>query len=144
MLIADLKKQMFQAMKAKQDVKKEILRVAIGEIETEAMRAGSEPSDELAHKVLKKLVKSDEESLAHTSDPDQKRVLEEELGVLRSHLPQAMSAEQIVEALAPVAEQVRAAKSDGQATGVAMKHLKASGAPVEGKDVAAAVKALRS
>jgi len=39
---------------------------------------------------------------------------------------------------------VLAAKNDGQATGVAMKHLKSSGASVTGQDVAQAVKALRS
>jgi hypothetical protein len=38
---------------------------------------------------------------------------------------------------------VKAAGNDGQATGVAMKHLKSLGAEVNGKDVSAAVRQLR-
>ena len=48
-----------------------------------------------------------------------------------------------MEALASQLESIKGAKSDGQATGVAMKHLKASGAVFEGNDVAAAVKQIR-
>jgi uncharacterized protein len=49
-----------------------------------------------------------------------------------------------VAALAPVADAIRAAGNDGQATGVAMKQLKSTGATVDGKTVAAAVKQLRA
>ena len=46
-------------------------------------------------------------------------------------------------ALAPVVDALKAAGNDGQATGVAMKHLKSVGAVVTGKEVTAAVKKLR-
>jgi hypothetical protein len=63
--------------------------------------------------------------------------------VLAALLPQTLSVEHITEALSPVADAIRAAKADGAAMGVAMKHLKASGAAVEAGDVQRAVKGLR-
>jgi len=51
---------------------------------------------------------------------------------------------EFVAALAGVTDAIRAAGNDGQATGVAMKELKKAGAVVNGKDVSAAVKQLRS
>jgi hypothetical protein len=39
---------------------------------------------------------------------------------------------------------IRNAKNDGQATGVAMKHLKGQSLPVQGQDVSAAVRQIRS
>ena len=55
-----------------------------------------------------------------------------------------MSVEQIAEALVAVADAIRAAKSDGQAMGVAMKHLKAAGAVAAAADVQQAVKQVRA
>jgi hypothetical protein len=63
--------------------------------------------------------------------------------VLNGFLPKALSLPEIVAALAPVAEAVKTATGDGQATGVAMKHLKSLGAVVNGKDVSSAVRQLR-
>jgi hypothetical protein len=144
MLVDQLKERIKQALKDKRDVEKEVLRVALGEIQTGEGRTGKAASDEDAVAVIRKLVKSNEETLALTTDPAQKRVLDEELSVLRSLLPQTLDEESIVAALAPVADAIRAAGSDGQATGIAMKHLKAGGAAVEGKDVASAVKRMRA
>ena len=63
--------------------------------------------------------------------------------MLNAYLPKSLGVAEIVAALAPVAEAVKAAGNDGQATGVAMKHLKTLGAVVNGKDVSAAVRQLR-
>ena len=139
-----VKAHMFQAMKANRAVEKEILRVAVGEITTEAAREGRKGSDEEAQAVIRKLVKSNEESLAALDDPAKKAVLEEENRVLSAYLPQTLDVDQIVAALGGVADAVRSAASDGQATGIAMKALKGAGAAVNGKDVAAAVGRMRS
>lgn len=139
MLIDDLKAAMFAAMKARDTVTKEVLRTAIGE----ATATGAEVDDAHITAVLRKLVKSNEETLAAATDTEQRQRLEQELTVIRQFLPQTLSVEQIQAALQPVADQLRAAANAGQATGIAMKHLKASGSAVEGKDVAKAVAALR-
>lgn len=142
MLMDEIKKRMFAAMKAKQDVEKEILRVALGEITTEVARGKS--ADDVTEGILKKLVKSNRETLANSTDDAQKSVLEEEIRILESFLPKSLSVEEIVAALAPVAEAIKQAQADGPATGIAMKHLKQSGAIVEGRDVGEAVKQLRT
>src|SRR5690606_16833258 len=111
---------------------------------TNEARAGKPASDEEAAQVVKKLVKSNQETLAAAVDEEQKRTLERELEILASLLPKALGVAEIVAALAPVADAIRAAKNDGQATGVAMKHLKQGGHEVSGKDVAEAVKQLRA
>jgi uncharacterized protein YqeY len=144
MLLEAIKAKMFSAMKAGNLVEKEILRVAVGEITTEAARPGRKGSDDEIEAILRKLIKSNEESLAAGPAPDREAVLREEIGILAAFLPKSLSVDEIVSALSPVAEAIRAAGNDGQATGVAMKHLKSSGAVVSGKDVSEAVRRVRS
>jgi uncharacterized protein YqeY len=143
MLVDQIKARMFQAIKAKAQVEKEILRVALGEITTEAARPGRTGSDEETQAILRKLVKSNEETLASTTDEQKRATLLEENAILAGFLPKSASPEEILAALAPVLAQIKAAASDGQATGVAMKQLKLIGAIVNGKDVGAAIKELR-
>ncbi len=143
MLIDQIKARMFQAIKAGAHVEKEILRVAVGEITTEAARPGRQGSDEEAQAILRKLVKSNEETLASTTDEEKRTALLKENEILAGFLPKSMTADEIAAALEPVVAQIKAAGNDGQATGVAMKQLKSTGAIVNGKDVAAAIKALR-
>ncbi|HEY3500927.1 MAG TPA: GatB/YqeY domain-containing protein, partial [Polyangiaceae bacterium] len=100
-------------------------------------------NDDEALAILKKIVKSNEESLAHVEDPAKKAVLLEENAVLAAFLPKSLGVDEIVSALAGVQAQVKSAGNEGQATGIAMKHLKAAGATVSGKDVSEAVKRLR-
>lgn len=140
MLIDDVKAAMFAAMKAGNVLEKEVLRTALGD----ATSTGEKPDDPQMVAVLKKLVKSNEETLSATGDPSVKDKLTQELAILRRFLPSVLSVEQIQAALAPVADGIKAAPSEGPATGIAMKHLKAQGATVEGKDVSAAVRALRA
>jgi uncharacterized protein YqeY len=143
MLLDDIKARMFQAMKAGDVVGKEILRVAVGEITTDAARPGRKGSDEESQAILRKLIKSNEETLAVEVDAEKRAILDREREVLAAFLPRSLSVEEIVEQLSTVADAVRAAASEGQATGVAMKELKARGLVVSGKDVGAAVRSLR-
>lgn len=144
MLVDEIKARMFRAMKAGNAVEKEILRVAMGEITTDAAREGRRGDDDEARAILRKLIKSNDESLATGLDSERRTVLEQENRILAEFLPKVLGVEEIVAALAPVREGIRAAGNEGQATGVAMKHLKSSGANVSGKDVAEAVKRVRA
>ncbi len=141
MLAEEIKKRMFAAMKAKRTVEKEILSVALGEIQTEEARG--ESGDAVSERIVRKLIKSNRETLENTTDPQDEAKLHEEQTVLESLLPKSLSVDEIVVALAPVAENIRAANADGPATGIAMKHLKATGAVVDGRDVGEAVRRLR-
>ena len=144
MLLDEIKAQMFRAMKAGAVVEKEILRVAVGEITTDAAREGRKGDDDEARALIRKLIKSNDETLATISDAEKKSVLEEENRILSAFLPRALDVDAIAPALAAVADAVRSAASEGQATGIAMKHLKSLGASVNGKDVAVAVKRIRA
>lgn len=142
-LLDQIKARMFQAMKSGNVTEREILKVAMGEITTDAARPGKKGDDEEATALLKKLVKSNEESIEASQDETQKAQLRAEIAVLNDFLPRSLGVPEIVAALAPVADAIKTAGNDGQATGVAMKHLKTTGAVVNGKDVSAAVRQLR-
>jgi uncharacterized protein len=144
MLLDEIKAAMFKAMKEGRTVDKEILRVVVGEVTTNAARPGMTGGDDEAQGIIRKLVKSNQETLAVSEDPAQRATLEQEIRTLEAFLPQSLGVEQIVEALASVQDAIRAAGNDGQATGIAMKQLKAAGAVVNGKDVSAAVKQMRA
>ena len=143
MLVEQLRSRLKDAMKQRKVTEKEILRVALGEIDTLASRQSTPLTDAEVQAVLRKLVKSNEETLNATSDAAVQATLNEENAVLRSLLPQTLDVAQIVAALAPVADQIAAANAAGPATGIAMKHLKGLAVNVEGKDVAQAVSRLR-
>lgn len=143
MLLDDMKAQLFEAMKAKDTVAKEILRVAMGEIQIAQERSGKSLDDDAAGKLIRKLIKSNEETIGHTDDAEKKATLARENEILGAFLPKTLSVEEIVAALAPVVDDIKAAGNDGQATGAAMKHLKPTGANVNGGDVAVAVKQIR-
>jgi uncharacterized protein len=142
MLFDYLRTKLKDAIKGHRTIEKEILRVALGELQTIEAR-GDSVDDEVAAKVIKKLVKSNRETLAATEAPEGRAALEQEIAILEALLPKGLSAADLASLLAPVAADIRAAGNDGQATGVAMKHLKATGVAAGGKDVADAVKALR-
>ncbi len=142
MLLDEIKSQMFKAMKEGRVVEKEILRVAVGEITTQAARDGGTGGDEQAQAIIRKLIKSNQESLSLCAE-DQKAALELENQTLSALLPKSLDCDEIIAQLAPVRDAILAAANVGQATGVAMKHLKSLGAIVTGKDVTQAVTKLR-
>jgi uncharacterized protein len=142
-VVGTLKARAAEAMKAKDSAAVSILRLALGEIQTAEARTNKPVPDDEAVAIVRKIVKSNEETLGH-SEGEAKAALERENAILLSVLPATLGPEQIVVLLAPIADAVRAAKNDGQATGIAMKHLKASGASVQGNDVTAAVKQMRA
>lgn len=142
-LIDDLKKRIAAAMKAGDSVARDVLRLALSEIQAGEARAGKTFSEEEAAAALRKLIKSNEETLGLATDDASAADLRHEIEVLTELLPAQLTPAQIVEILGSQHEAIKAAKSDGQATGIAMKHLKTIGAAVDGKDVATAVKQIR-
>lgn len=143
MLKDEISRRIKQAMRDGNTVEKEVLRVALGDIQTAEAREGAKESDDAAIAVVKKLLKSVTETAAQTANPAEKATLEAEIVVLASLLPKALSVEELVAKLAPKADAIKAAPNDGAATGIAMKALKADGVDANGKDVTEAVKKLR-
>jgi uncharacterized protein YqeY len=145
MLVDEIKKRVALAVKQGDTVTRDVLRLALGEIQTAEARKNAPLADEEANGALRKLIKSNEETLgALPADDSRVSALKKEVEVLTSLLPAQLSVAQIVEALSAQSAAIKAANNDGQATGIAMKHLKSTGAAVGGADVTAAVKQIRA
>jgi uncharacterized protein YqeY len=138
-----------EAKRASKREQKNLLSVILGDIATAEARSGKEIPDAEVEKLLRKLVESNTETLNqlrshHRDDDPQVAVLEREVAFLKTLLPETLDAAAIVQALEPVRADIIAAKNAGQATGVAMKHLKTQGLKALGQDVAAAVQTIRA
>ncbi len=144
MLVERIRERMVEAMKARDAATRGILKVALGEIQARAVRDGRDLTDDEAVAVVRKIVKANEESIAAAPDTGTKERLGRENEILGTLVPRTLDEDETSAALGPVADDLRAAASEGQATGLAMKHLKAQGASVDGRTVAAAVRRLRA
>lgn len=143
-MLKKLKERSIAALRSGNNLEKQILRVAIGEIETLAMSKsqGNKPvSEEQACKVLRKIIQSNLETIEHSNE-EKKSILLQENQVLEAFLPKQLSQDEIQNKLEPVLNQLRSAKSIGQAIGIAMKTLKSSGESVDGNDVKQVVEQL--
>jgi len=89
-------------------------------------------------------VKSNRETMAASTNDAQRAELAEEIAILETLLPKSLGVEELVAALAESRDAIRAAGNDGQATGIAMKALKAAGIAADGKKVGEAVKQMRA
>ena len=138
MITDEIRARIKQAMKDQDSVTKDVLRVALGEIQTK------EADEEGAIAIVKKLVKSIEETVGLTPDGPAKDTLMQEITILRSLLPATLGVPELVKLLTDQTEALKGARNDGAATGIAVKALKALGVTADGKDVQEAVKQLRA
>lgn len=144
MLVDELKKRITAAMKSGDAAARDVLRVALGEIQTAEARKAAALTDDDAAACIRKIIKSNDETIALASEGPRADELRRENTILGELLPKEPTVDEIAALLAPVLDAIKAAKVDGQATGVAMKHLKASGTNAPGTVVAEAVKKLRA
>ena len=110
-----IKKDLMAAMKAKDEDKKSTLRVVMGEF---ARAISKELSDDEVIKVLKKLIKSEKETLAQKGSEEDSVFIQ----IIETYLPQMAAEDEIV---AWVRDNVDLAqfKSKMQAMGPIMKHF---------------------
>lgn len=122
--------------------RRNLLKVVLGEIQRipPTMKA----TDEAGHKVVKDMLKANEGLMSHLEvDSLKYQGLQRENEILRPLLPSYWSEEQIRAFLVQEGLDLKAAKNEGQAVGLAMKTLKAAGAPVEGETVKKVAVAMR-
>jgi uncharacterized protein len=129
-IVEKMRGQLAQAMKARDTVRLGFLRYWIAQL---TLGTGAEMSEADAIKKMRGVLK--EAKSGPTTFTAQ------ELALLSDWVPALLTAEQIKEALAPVAEQIKAAPKEGMAMGIAMKTL--AGRQVDSDDVRAAIAALR-
>jgi uncharacterized protein YqeY len=126
-----MRAQLPEAMKARDTVRLSFLRYWIAQL---TLGTGAEMPDADAIKKMRGMLKEARSGLTSFTP--------QELELIRRWIPTTLTADQISEALAPVAEAIKAAPKEGMAMGIAMKAL--SGQQVESDDVKAAVAGLRS
>ncbi len=148
-LLEILKEKLTECRRAGRKVEMGVLQVVLGDASTAEARSGTPPTDEAVEKLIRKTMLGNQETLTileqkGMAGSENHAKLTTENAYLQSLLPAALSVDEILAALDDVSDAVKGAKNDGQATGVAMKHLKAMKLRVLGDDVAAAVKKLRS
>jgi uncharacterized protein len=141
----DLHARVTAAMKSGDNATRDTLRTVLGEAKMEAVRRKGEVSDEIILAVVRTAVTGLKETIPLAKKGQRDTAQQEaELALLESLLPRAWDREAIAVALAPHRDEIRAAKGDGQAMGVAMKVLKSQGATTSPDDVKAVVAAARA
>src|SRR5271165_3360856 len=108
-IVDDLRARMNEVLRGKDDVAKNIYRLAYSEVQLAAARSGKDVSDGEAIAILKKLVKSNEDTLAVATEAKQREALAREIALLSAMLPATLGIPEVVTALAPVADAIRAA-----------------------------------
>ena len=143
-MLTQIKTRITAAMKSGNTLERGILKVVLGDLQSNETRKGSALTVEECELTVRKIIKGVSETIALTADPVAKATLESEKVIMESLLPKAASIDEVRAALAPVADAIRAAGNDGQATGAAMKHLKTTGLVLAGPVVSEVVKSIRA
>lgn len=140
MLIEDLKNEIKKAMKSKDLIRRDILRILVSDSETQAIRQKKQVTDELVHSTVKKIIRG----IDDTIDALTKKLLAEK-SILEEYIPKVLNKDKIKSFLIckSLVEPIIAAKNDGMATGIAMKSFKKENLPVSGKDVQNVIKEIR-
>jgi uncharacterized protein YqeY len=147
-ILEALKAKLTESRKAGRSADLPVLQVVLGEASMAEARSGRVAGDEEVEKIIRKTMLGNTETMALMKERgiqgDQFTKLEAENALLQTFLPKTLSVAEIVTELGAVADAIKGAKNDGQATGAAMKHLKGKGLKVLGDDVTAAVKQMRA
>jgi uncharacterized protein len=130
-IVQKMRSQLAGTMKARDAVRLNFLRYWIAQL---TLGTGAEMSEADAIKKMRGVLKEARSGVT-TFTP-------EEIALLSEWVPALLTPDQIKEALAAVAEQIKAAPKDGMAMGIAMKAL--AGQQVDSEDVKAAIAALRA
>lgn len=129
-IVQRMRQQLKDAMKARDTLRLSVLRYWIAQL---TLATGEELSDADAVKKMRSVLKEAKGGQT-TFSPD-------EIALIQEWVPGSLSPDAIAEALAPVADAIKAAPKDGMAMGLAMKAL--AGQQVESDDVKAVVAGLR-
>lgn len=114
-----LRTKLKEAMKAK-DPSLSTLRVIIGEIDLQEVKESKPLDSDRIYKIIRKIKEGCEETVKHRESVE----LTNEITFLEGLLPQQLSLEDTRILLSEVGDSIIAAKSEGQAIGIAMKHCK--------------------
>jgi len=146
-LVNKVQNRILQCMKDGNVFERDMLKTVLGEVQTIHSRTGKMDDDGVI-KVFKKFKQGVEETIELNNKMDFDPILlHDEIKIYDQYIPATMGVGGIVKLLTDITDKIKDAKSDGQATGIAMGFIKNNGTvviPVDGKDVSEAVKQIRS
>jgi hypothetical protein len=147
-MLETLKGKLTECRRAGKTVEMGVLQVVLGDASMIEARTGKKANDEELEKLIRKVILNNQETLSilqqkSMTGSENFAKLTAENAFLSSLLPKTLSPDEIVAQLSEVADAIKGAKNDGQATGMAMKYLKGRQLKVLGDDVSAAVKKIR-
>jgi uncharacterized protein YqeY len=129
-----------QCMKDGNTFERDTLRTVLGEAQSKNLNS----TDEDIVKIIKKSKQGcvDNLNYVHSS---QIPLVQKEIAIYDKYLPKTLSIDEIFDLISKndITSQIVDAKSDGQATGLAMGFFKKNGLTVDGKDVTVAIKKIR-
>src|SRR5260370_37494065 len=122
----DLQAKVHEAMKARDDLARDLLRLVLGEGSTRKARTGKGPRDDEIHAIIRSIMTNNHETRNALEQRGQTgheafERLARENAYLETLLPKTLDQAAIGTELAPIVAELKAAKSDGQATGLSMK-----------------------
>ena len=140
-LLIQIRSDLKSAMLVKDEVKKSILRVLIGEVDTFEAR-GKSADNEKIYGIINKIISSNEETLKAKDNV----VLVQENTILRTYLPKYLKEEEIYKIFTDNNEidKIKNSDNEGKAIGLAMKFVKSLSLPVLGDDVRKVVLKVRN
>lgn len=145
-LIETIHKDMLSAMKAKSEIRKNILKLLLGEVQTVEARSKKDLPDQEVFSLIKSIINNNGITLEKTVAETARNNLIEEISVLQSYIPKTLTVDEIKNFIDDqVILQIKEAKSDGQAVGLVIKFLKTkTECSVDGNDVKQLVVELRA
>lgn len=141
--------QLTTARRSGDKLRRSILQVFLGEIQKLDALAKNPITDDQIHNIARKLIKGNEDLrgyLEREKSDVKIQAIDDENEILNQFLPQTLDEEALLAELTkePIKSQLLGAKSDGQATGLAMKHFKTNNIAVVGNEVSLVVAQVRS
>jgi uncharacterized protein YqeY len=128
-------------------VEKDLIRLVLGEVQlAESREEAKTLVDVDVQRFIQKTIDGNDEIIVALAGKGDERVprLQAENAILKSWLPSSLSEAEVLTALETIRDSLMGAKSDGQATGMALAHFKKQGQAVQGPVVNAAVKKFRA
>lgn len=128
----NIRNDLKSAMIAKDEIRKSILRVLIGEVDTFEAR-GKSASQDVVNNIINKLISSNEEIIkVKPSD-----ILVKENDILKAYLPKYLTEDEIEKFFVDQNETatIKNAENDGKAMGLAMKIVKSHNLSVLSEEV---------
>jgi len=139
-----IREKITQAMKSGDTLARDVLKYALSEIQAAQTRTKGDTSEEEEQRLIRKIIMANDANIIHADSQEKLDIIKRESEILMDLLPPLMDKEEIIEFLRPYHPDIKNCRSDGQATGIAIKTIKCDAKIADGKTVAEVVREIRA